>query len=266
MNRRFQLVAIGVCSYLAWCSSTPCVEAAIVDLTMPGSSGVIRGAIFEQFSSRSSPLGLVEPFVQQRPLDSQTISRAYNTTADNVFDNGPSNAWNRSIALSEVRLVTREGVPYRQFLLEVDENIGGGDEFISVDEVQILVGGASNSDTELFSLSFPPRLAVGGTLVYQMDSAFDNSAVALNAALKAGNGAGDMLMLVPDAAFDGLPDTAVVTLYSELGSLGVDPPGFVGNFGVSGGFEEWSAPIPEPSTLLLGALAAAVTMAVGRRY
>lgn len=198
-------------------------------------------------------------------MDSQTTSHAYNTTADNVFDNGPSDAWNRSIALSDVPLVMREDVTYRRFLLEVDENIGGGDEFISVDQVQILVGGASNSDTESFLLSFPPRLAVGGALVYQMDTAFEDSAVALNAALNAGNGAGDMLMLVPDAAFSGLSETAVVTLYSELGSLGVDPSGFVGNFGVSGGFEEWSAPIPEPSTLLLGAFAAAAMMTAGGR-
>lgn len=94
--------------------------------------------------------------------------------------------------------------------------------------------------------------------------------VALNFALNAVSGSGEMFRYLPDARFSMFAGDTVVTLYSHFGRAGVDPAGFAGNFQTSDGFEEWavrvgvdfcdanpndplcnSASIPEPGTLAL---------------
>lgn len=236
-------------------------SAAIVDLTTVGSSGVINGAIYEQADTQATGTGLIDPFVQQSPQGNGTTSRAFNTTANGILDNKNADNWNRSITLDDVLVVYRGGLPYRRFMLDVNESPGNGDNFLSLDEVQIFVGGPANSNVITFTLGLLDHL---GTLVYRMDAGGD-SWVALDYSLNHGSGSGDMLLHVPETAFIGFAGSSVVTLYSAFGGQGEDPAGFDGNFGSSDGFEEWSTPIPEPTTWLLAATAAAAIVA-GRRF
>jgi hypothetical protein len=160
--------------------------------------------------------------------------------------------------------VLRDNTLYRQFLLDVNENSGKDNEFVSLDEVQIFVGGTANSSVTTFTSGI---LDHDGTLVYQMDAGGD-SWVALNYSLNSGSGSGDMYLYIPDATFAAFAPTDVVTLYSVFGLQGEDPPGFTGNFGVAAGFEEWAVitenNIPEPASVAIALLGIAIGIGYAR--
>jgi MYXO-CTERM domain-containing protein len=61
-----------------------------------------------------------------------------------------------------------------------------------------------------------------------------------------------MHLYVPDALFSAFGSSSTVTLYSQFGLQGVNPPGFTGSFGTSAGFEEWAVEeVPEPASASL---------------
>jgi hypothetical protein len=260
MDTTIRFALRGLFVVLASTQFSHVANAAIVNLTTAGSSGVINGAIFEQINPHSTGTGLIDPFVQQSPQGNGTTSHAYNTTDFPVLDNKNSNNFNHSITLAETALLFRAGVPYRRFMLDINENTGNGNEFLSLDEVQIFAGGTANSSVTTFTGGI---LDHDGTLVYRLDAGGDNW-VALDYSLNSGSGSGDMFMLVPNSVFAAFPNTAVITLYSQFGLQGVDPAGFTGNFGSSDGFEEWAAPVPEPATLVL-AIGAVLANGLWRR-
>jgi hypothetical protein len=260
-----RLAAFGIAvAAMALVTANGVAMAAVVDLTAAGASGVINAALFEQIDPQSTGTGTISSFAQQSPHGNGTTSRAYNTTVNNVLDNSSSDNFNRSIFLSDVPTVLRAGTPYRQFLLDVNENSGGGNQFISLDEIQVFVGGAANSSVTTFTAGV---LDHDGALVYRLDAGADNW-ISLNYALNSGSGSGDMFLLIPSAAFAGFAGSDAVTLYSQFGLQGVNPSGFTGNFGGSAGFEEWAVlHAPEPSALVLGvfALAAAALRCRAKR-
>jgi hypothetical protein len=230
----------------------------VLDLTTAGNSGTINGAVYEQIDPQATGTGTIDAFSQQSPQGNGTTSQAYNTTVNNVLDNKSADNFNHSIFLSDVPLVLRDGTFYRQFLLDVNENSGKDNEFVSLDEVQIFVGGTANSSVTTFTSGI---LDHDGTLVYQMDAGGD-SWVALNYSLNAGSGSGDMYLYIPETSFAGFAPTDVVTLYSVFGLQGVDPAGFTGNFGIAAGFEEWAVieenAIPEPASVAIALLGIAI--------
>jgi hypothetical protein len=229
----------------------------IVDLTVVGNSGTINAAIYEQIDPHSTGTGVINSFSQQSPKGSGTTSRAYNTTVDNVLDNAMTDNFNHSIALGDVSVVLRGNYFYREFFLDINESPGGGDKFLSLDEVQVFVGGTANNSVATFTGGI---LDHDGTLVYRMDQ-YDDNWVALDAALNSGSGSGDMFLLIPNSRFRGYSASDVVTLYSQFGLQGTNPSGFIGKFGSSGGFEEWAlrdppvfAHTPEPAAWQLLAI------------
>ena len=227
--------------------------AMILDLTTVGSQGMINGAIYQQLDMQPTGTGNIDSFVQLSPQGNGTTSSAYNTTVNNTLDNGSSDNFNRSIFVSDIPLVTLDTVIYGVFLLDINEADAGpsNDRFVSLDEVQIFVGGTANSSVETFTGGI---LDHDGTLVYQMDAGMDNW-VALDFQLNSGSGSGDMFLYLPYALLNGFDGSDVVTLYSEFGQQGVDPAGLpTGDYGQSGGFEEWALPVPEPASALFMAV------------
>lgn len=226
----------------------------IVDLTSVGASGTINGAIYQQIDAQSTGTGTIDSFAQIQAQGNNDEQSGYNTTVNNTLDNGAPDNFNHSITLSEVPVVNISNTNYREFLLDINEADQGpaSGRFISLDEVQLFMGGTANNSVE--TLSGSGILQHDGTLIYQMDAGMDNW-VALDFQLNSGSGSGDMFLFVPDSLFAAFGPTDVVTLYSEFGQQGVDPSdgmggNFIGNFGSSAGFEEWAVRvIPEPATL-----------------
>ncbi|HOD49896.1 MAG TPA: PEP-CTERM sorting domain-containing protein [Candidatus Hydrogenedentes bacterium] len=238
-----------------------CAHAAsgtMIDLTTAGASGVINDAIFQQIDPRATGTGVIDSFAQIGAAN-QVEVQAYNTTVNNVLNNGAPDNFNHSITLGIVPIVSIETVDYYQFLLDINENNNAAlDQYLSLDEVQIFVGDTPNPSSTSFDAD--GILQGVGTLVYDMESNLRNW-VALDYSLNTGSGSGDMFLYVPVSNFGGAGDDAIVTLYSYFGRQGLNPAeygeGNFGNFYNSDGFEEWAVlvqedPIaPEPATLSL---------------
>ena len=160
-------------------------------------------------------------------IQNNGVEQAYNTTANGVFNNGNTDTHNHSITLGDVGIVSKSGMDYRQFLLDINED--GSIKTLSVDEIQLFVGGPSNPSSTSFSLGI---LTGVGTLVYQLDAGMDNW-IKLDASNGSGGGAGDMFMYVLDSLFAAFDDDDIVTLYSRFGEQ-ADPDN------AGDGPEEWA--------------------------
>ena len=238
-------------------------SATMIDLTTAGASGELNGAIFEQINLQSTGTGVIDSFAQIGAAN-QTAVQGYNTTVNNVFNNGAPDNFNHSITIGMIQVVSLESVDYYQFLLDINENNNRAlDQYLSLDEVQIFVGGAANPSSTSFDAN--GILQGVGTLVYDMENNAGNW-VALDFSLNSGSGGGDMFLYVPVTNFGGAASDAIVTLYSHFGAQGLNPEEYgAGNFGNSDGFEEWAvlpvdepAIVPEPATLSLIGLGLAV--------
>jgi hypothetical protein len=231
----------------------------VVDLTTVGSEGSIGDGIYRQFDGGSTGTGVINSFAQIKPHGNDTMSSGYNTTVNDVLDNGHSDNFNRSIFLDTVPVVSIAGEPHREFLLDVNGADQGpvNGSVISLDEIQVFVGGTANSSVDTFTGGI---LDHDGTLIYQMDEVMDNW-VAIDYDLNSGSGSGDIIFYLLDSLFTPFDGSEVVTLYSEFGQQGVDSPGVAaGDYGQNAGFEEWAVqeagvvPVPEPSAGLLAAI------------
>lgn len=207
--------------------------------TTSGSFGV---ALFEWVDAQATGTGTINTFVQIQAQGNNAFEEGYNTTENNVFDNGSSDQFNRALLLSEIPIVNIGGVDYRQFLLDINEPSGQDAELLSLMDIQVLQSNTANPNVETFDsgvLAIPSHI-----FVYRLDDGVDNT-IELNAALNPGSGGGDMLMYIPDSQFD--PNTLYVYLYSAFG----DPNPS------DAGFEEWAVlsqggeVIPEPASLSL---------------
>jgi hypothetical protein len=222
--------------------------AGTCDLTVaPGTECTINTAIFQAVDPQSTGTGVIDPFVQVHPGGSETTEGAYNTTINGTLDVGAPDNFNHELALADVPIVNINGTDYYEFVLDINESVGNGDNFISLDEIQLFEVTAANANQSVDTFS-GDIVDVVGNLIYRLDSNEDNQ-VLLDYSFGAGSGSGDMNMYIPVSAFT----EDYVVLYSEFGAAGI-----VGdrNYGASDGFEEWTHreannPVPEPATMVL---------------
>jgi len=227
-------------------------EASYLNLTTAGASGVINGATFTQ-GSTGSGTGVFPAFVQVDGGGSPPVHEAYNTTANNTLDNGSSPTFNHEIRISDIPIFFIGGVAHYSFLLDINESAGGGDQYISLDELKVITSTSANQSTTPLPT---------GTLRYDMNSPGPGNGVLLDFSLGSGSGTGDMAFVVPVSFFAGSLSTDFVYLYSKFGVLGTLTAGNsfgapAGNYANSDGFEEWAfgasntSTVPEPSTYAL---------------
>lgn len=238
MSKQFQSIALTI-GFLTIATAAPTAFGTTVDLTTAGSSGTINGAQYRQGEMLPAGTGSIEAFVRleeaSNPNDANHdgVEQGYNTTVDSVFDNTADNPHNHEVLLSNVSTVTILGLPYYQFLLDVNEPSGANKEFISLTDVRIYQSATPNQSTT--------TLAGLGNLVYHMDAGSD-STVLLDATLSSGSGQSDMFLYVPMASFTN--PGPYVYLYSSFTNM-------------DAGFEEWAYRqatgnvVPEPATLSL---------------
>ncbi|HOR29269.1 MAG TPA: PEP-CTERM sorting domain-containing protein [Candidatus Sumerlaeota bacterium] len=210
------------------------VQAITLDLTTAGSSGTINGALFYQADPQPTGTGVINSFLR---IQMKGTEQGYNTDGKLEFDQKAGN-FTRSLLLSDVPVVTINGVQYREFGLDINEKKKGPDSLLSLDRLQFWLGAEPDLDDYSQGL---------GDLVWDMDAAGD-SYVKMDYALNHGSGSGDIFVYVPNAVFTSTNE--YVYLFSRFGD----------HFSSDAGFEEWwvregkgTPPpvIPEPATLSL---------------
>lgn len=223
-------------------AAVPAASGAVVDLTAgTGTEGALNGAHFV-WGSVGGGTGNISSFLR---VQKNGLSSGYNTSASSPPFDAKNGSFTRDLRLNEIQITVRGGVNYLTFLLDINENSGGGNEFLSLDEVKIFTTTvASQTTTNIASL---------GTLRYDMDAApAGNSEVLLDYSKATGSGTTDMTMLIPAANFAGSAPTDYVVLFSAFGAK-TNAPGRT--WDGSAGFEEWAVPgnptvvyVPEPAT------------------
>ncbi|HLG22752.1 MAG TPA: PEP-CTERM sorting domain-containing protein [Candidatus Manganitrophaceae bacterium] len=233
---RIRLSAIAAGLFFLSIISVHQAAAVMLDLTTIGSSGTINGALFNEGSVHPAGSGVIDSFL--RIGSNQDIVAGYNTDGVLEFQTKPSGCCTHSITLSDVPLVDINGILYREFFLDVNQQ--SSDPLYSLDKLQIFLGTDG-------SLTGYPAFGGNAYMVYNLDGAGD-SYILLDYNLNSGgSGWADMFAYIPNSVFTG--PNQYVYLYSEFGAT--DP------FNNNDGYEEWAVrqgvppPVPEPSSLIL---------------
>ena len=208
-------------------------NAATLDLTTVGASGILNGALFQQVDTQSTGSGVIDSFVR---IQANGIEEGYNTDYRHVeFDEHTTATFNHSLNLSSVPIVKVYGVDYREFLLDVNESTSQRE--LSLDKLELYLLGSGNLH----------NYASFGTPIYTLDPDPEpekDNWIKLDYSLNSGSGSGDMFAYIPNSFFTG--PNQYVYLYSRFGD----------NISTNAGFEEWALvereqpPIPEPSGVL----------------
>jgi hypothetical protein len=231
-----------------------------LDVSTPGSSGSINGAIFSYDDRHPTGTGFIDPFLREQAkasdngvelgvntsIKAQTIDAAPQTT---LFDNKNPVNYTHDLAISTLTTVTDGGKTYYQFFLDANQ-VGNGP--ISLTTLKVfVVGTAATTPAALGTI-------LAGTPVYDMNNpaASNKKPNQVIVSSQHGSGSGDMFVLIPATGITGNN-----FLYLEAG-FGEG----TSNFGANDGFEEWNAKtgVPPPpgapdSASALGLLGIAIT-------
>jgi hypothetical protein len=172
-------------------------------------------------TNTSTGTGIFPSFVeiQAKPQEGG-VEQAFNTDAAPIEDSGSSPQHNHSLLLSAVPIVTVGGVDYREFRLDLNEQI----DSISLDKLQIYAATSGN----LTSLA-------GLAEIYDMDGGPDGKTGGGNdvdvsvglTAWSSGSGHSDYKVLIPNSYFAGTDPGSYIYFYSQFSNA-------------DAGFEEWS--------------------------
>jgi hypothetical protein len=290
LNAGTALQALAVVTVVLFATTN--AHADYLSLLTAGATGTINGASYVQGETGAAGTGVFPSFVR---VQANGTEQGYNTPVSGVYDNTSDATHNLNINVSDLAVVTSVGVcalGCYEFHLDVNEaggNAPASNQFISLDELQILTGPTASPTAEPATFAGTPSSIPGATLRYTIDGTVANGGVAppnngvlLDFQLEAGSGKADLTLFVPISFFGSAAQTDFVYLYSKFGLLGEGTPtcggvacalgeaGAGSDFGTSDGFEEWSfragpgSPlVPEPSTYALYALGAAMLFVSG---
>ncbi|MEX2219425.1 MAG: hypothetical protein WD749_11795 [Phycisphaerales bacterium] len=218
MNRFVQSFARpGAAAGLAVSALAAGARADIVDLTT-AMTGSINGTLFHRADFQPAGTGFIDSFV--RVQTNAPIVHGYNTSGRPApFHANNSPNFTRNIIYADIPTVSFGGIDYKEFILDINQT--AANPLLSLDKVQVYTSPTgSQTTTDVASL---------GTLRYDLDFGQD-SFVRLDYRINSGSGQGDMVMLIPIAAFAGTAATDFLYLYSLFGQ----------NHANNDGYEEWA--------------------------
>src|SRR5437899_1740853 len=120
MGNNIRRLQVGLAAFVVAIISGGRASAETIDLTSVGSSGTINGGLFQQTSTQPTGTGVIDSFVR---IQNNGTEQGYNTSARPVqFDEKTDPNYTRPLLLSSVPVVNINGVNYRQFLLDINQN------------------------------------------------------------------------------------------------------------------------------------------------
>ena len=213
---------------------TPTSTAAITVSASTGGSAIFQN--IDAAPNDATGTGHIDSFLRLQSPGNSLTEQGFNTNAFNpgVLNDMGGN-FTRAITLNDVPTVTVDGVTYREFRLDINQQQDKGSALLTLDSLKIYIAGPGDTGTiaTLSDLTNPSNT----TLVFDL-----GHHVTIDTG--AGSGHGDIAVLVPDADFANFLGTSHLYLYSEFGNPN----------GANGGFEEWwvgpTAPPPAPDWAL----------------
>ena len=219
---------------------------ATIDGVAGGDTGTINGGTFTFNNVGVSGTGTYIAFVR---VQANGMEEGYNTSERGVaYDENTSPSFTHDLTLGEVAVVDLAGVPNLEFSLDVNEVASNGNEYISLDRLEVWVG--PNSFVGSGGAPLISEFAgLGLTQIYDMDGAPDgDSAVYLDYNKgSSGSGQPDMFFHLPVSSLPaGVTGDTFVYLYSKFGESGDKPVvgdldgDTVAHLDTGDGFEEWA--------------------------
>ena len=200
------------------------------DITPSGSFVNIGGVIFTDAVNTGSGTGNYNTFLAIS--DNDGIEEGFNSDDTPPIDDSNENidhAKTHTVKLSDLVIVTVDGVQYYEFRVDLNESNSDPNAQISLDQFKLYssANGGITDTTTLFSQN----------LIYDMDAG-GNKSVLMSDAESSGSGNDDYAVLVPITEFAGLdPTTTYVYLFVQMGAADpVDPD----TWDATATFEEWN--------------------------
>jgi|RhiMethySRZTD1v2_1073278.scaffolds.fasta_scaffold164841_2 hypothetical protein len=239
-----KLFAFVIASATMLALAAPASADTYIDLQSAGLSGN-DGAVFfiQGDNGKSAGTGVFPAFNR---IQANNNEEGY-STSPNILDNTNDDTHNFAIQKKLLGVFTcpagsttcAPGAQYYEFHLDINE-AGGGNEWLSLDDVRLFWSTQDNLATEPF-----PSPA---TQVYNMT---DTLHILMNFQVESGSGKDDMTMLIPVALLAGAGQNDFIYLYSSFGAItnctgqgstaGDDAKCVAGaDYTSSDGFEEWN--------------------------
>jgi len=249
MIRRFALLTFFIAAMVALQGTA---SASICDLTSDGAScgpALFNGAIFGEISPQPTGTGFIDSFLRTQANDHE---EGYNTNAPTPYQSGmdmKSGPWTHAIQLQDIPVKTINGVDYRQFFLDINENNSASGHLLSLDELRFYVSSSATLD----NYNASNHKLNNNVAVWDLDSGSDNW-IKLDYSLNHGSGSGDMVAYIPNAVFSGAQPTSYIYLFNRFGDQDTS------DGDSDAGFEEWwlgptssrqTTAVPEPGSLVL---------------
>lgn len=251
--------------------------ATIFDVSTNGTSASIGSMLFYTAGIAPTGTGNIQSFLRVQANGNAPIESGFNTDGTLQFDSKAGN-FTRSLKLSDIPIVSIGGVDYREFGLDVNQNVGTN---LSLDQVELYQSNNPNLTGYNSGWGSPIyRMNSGASLTYSPNGnditgiSGQTNVLKLTDSLSSGSGGGDYYMYIPNSSF--ATNQQYVTLFTVFGGYIESTPGFrqQGNSRTSqpitptnvwpanGGFEEWfvrgaadggggGSEVPEPASMVL---------------
>lgn len=210
--------------------------------------------------------GIYDPFLREQALgDDGGIEEGLNTDAtipqSDPLDNVANDPHTHSVLMGDLKKVTIGGIDYFAYTLDLNEPAGGGQNFLSLDQVKIWTAPSAAGNM----LASVAAVDAAGTLRYDMDAGADGDQTVWldynnsNTAKDKGSGEDDMEMLIPVSYFGTYAATDYMYFWAQFGAAGAVGSGSTSqSYYGEDGFEEWRVhtglnhtTVPEPASLSL---------------
>jgi hypothetical protein len=212
---RIRASSLGLVGVLGLLAGATTAQAATVNLLTSGSSGTLNGALFETIDLRSSGTGVIDPFLR---MQRNGTEQGYNTSGRPVaFDELTDPNFTRDLLVGELGTRIIDGTSYYEFLLDVNEPNGGGQELISLERLQLYTGATGSLTTT--------NLSELGTLRFDLDAGDATNLVRIND-LNTGSGEYDVRILIPVSALAGALATDYLYFFARFGDTDASAAGF----------------------------------------
>lgn len=220
----------------------------------------INDAVFQNVNAASTGSGKIHSFVR---INGGSSEEGYNTDARPVeYDENTSPQFTRSLLLSMVPTINLDGVLYREFLLDINQDKSGDGRFLSLDKLEIYLANEGDLTGH--------QTGDIGTMIYEMgkDVSGADNWILMDYSLNHGSGSGDLFAYIPNSLFDFESLGSYVYLYSMFGASNN------GAYPNTASFEEWAVrkdvgtppPVPVPGAVLLGFIGLFVAGKKLRKY
>jgi hypothetical protein len=177
-------------------------QAVEYDLSLGGTQ-TINGAIFRTTDLQTTGTGVIGPFLR---LGDKAVESGINSDEGNanVYDATKTGTWTHDVQVADVALQEEAGITYLGFLLDINQTSANPKILLTGFDLYIndatITDGTQDDPLDLLSLK------------YSMGA----NSLLLDYSLNPGSGAGDLLILVPTALFQGVELTDFLYLHATF--------------------------------------------------